>query len=110
MFLITGSGFRFALFALFIVPTLIGPSIVALFPAIATPAAGCVQSEPWNVWLLFGIEKALPLELREASVSIELLPLVPCHAVSEVSQPVVAHSVVVLPTNVIVPATSMIAV
>src|SRR3954454_19642045 len=96
MFLITGSGFRCALFALFIVPTLIGPSIVALLPAIETPALGCVQSDPWKVWLLFGIEKVLPPDVSVPSVSIELLPLVPCQAVSDVSHGLVAQSVVVL--------------
>src|SRR3954471_9965799 len=103
MFLITGSGMRFALFALFIVPTLIGPSIVALFPGIETPEPGCVQSEPWKVWLLSCMVNVLVAEPSAARVSIELFPLVPCHAVSDVLHGLVAQSVVVFPTIVIPP-------
>src|SRR4051794_31511248 len=110
MFLITGSGMRFALFALSIEPTLIGPSIVLLLPRIDTPAAGCVQSDPWKLCVLSCMMKVLPLDLRVASVSMLLLPLVPCQAVSAKLHGLVAQRVVLLPTKAIVPATSRTAV
>jgi DNA-binding NarL/FixJ family response regulator len=110
MFLITGSGFRSTLFWLDIVPMLIGPSITQLLPRIETVVAGCVHSDPWKIWVLSFIVKDVPLALSAASVSIELLPLVPCQAVNEVLHGLVAHRVVLLPDIVIDPEASITAV
>src|SRR5579862_718065 len=108
MFLITGKGLSEALFvARLIVPRLIGPSTVAEFPLSRAPELGCVQSEPWKIWLFAPSVTALELfETSETSVSIELLPLEPCHAEAFVLHGDSAQTFVLLLTSVAVPATS----
>ena len=110
MFLITGSGMSVALLnEESKLPMLIGPSIVTPFFTKVIAAVGCVQSDPWNVWLLFVKVIALPLVASETSVNIELLPLLPCQEPAEVLQGEVAQTVVPLPLNVIVPDVSITA-
>src|SRR3954469_201133 len=110
MFLITGSGFKSMLFWFDIVPMLIGPSITQLFPRTATVVAGCVHSDPWKIWVLSFIVNDVPLPLSAASVSIDVLPLDPCQALSAVLHGYVAQRVVLLPEIVIEPAASITAV
>ena len=108
MFLITGSGLKVALLNdASNLPMLIGPSTVTPFFTNVIDDEGCVQSEPWKVWLLFVNVIDVVFDFSETSVSIELLPLDPCHAFAAVLHGLVAQNVVLLPLNVIVPAASI---
>src|SRR5438067_3533169 len=108
MFLITGSGMKVALLNVAsMLPTLIGPSTMSVFFTNATVELGCVHSDPWKVWALFWNTIARVLDASETSVSIELLPLLPCQALLDVLQGEVAQRALLLPLKVIVPATSI---
>src|SRR5437667_7430108 len=113
MFLITGSGLNAALLKVASkLPMLIGPSTVTPFFTNVMCAVGCVQSEPWKVCeLSVKVTDAIDVLVERAtSVSIELLPLEPCHALKLQGLTVVAQSCVALPLNVTAPATSSTAV
>src|SRR3954463_15988438 len=82
MFLITGSGLNVALLnEASNLPMQIGPSTVTPFFTKVIDDEGCVQSDPWNVWLLFVNVMDVVFAFSATSVSIELLPLFPCQAV-----------------------------
>ena len=106
MFLITGSGLNDALLKVASkLPMLIGPSIVTPFFTNVSVDEGCNQSEPWNVCALFVNVTDVVLFFNATRVSIELLPLEPCQLLK--LHGLVAHRLVLLPLNVIVPAASM---
>src|SRR6266403_572716 len=96
MFLMTGSGWSVA------------PLNVAASLPMVSVELGCVQSEPWKVWALSWNVIAVALDASEASVSIWLLPLVPCQFERE--QLATAHNEMLLPEKRIVTETSMIQV
>ena len=54
MFLITGSGLKVALLNVASnLPMLIGPSTVTPFFTNVIDDEGCVQRDPWKIWVLF---------------------------------------------------------
>src|SRR3954451_4029479 len=109
MFLITGSGWIWALLNVESnLPMLIGPWMLTPFFTNVIADEGCVHSEPWKICALSWKVTAFAFEASEASVSIWLLPLVPCQLVK--LQVEMAHTWRLLPENVNVPEASMIAV
>src|SRR6266568_255487 len=107
MFLITGSGLKTALLNVASkLPTLIGPSTVTPFLTKVIVDEGCDQRDPWKVCELLVKTIAVVLAFSATSVSIELLPLVPCQALTAVLQGLSAQNTVALPLKVIVPAAS----
>src|SRR4051812_18496246 len=108
MFLITGSGLNVALLNVASkLPMLIGPSTVTPFFTNVIFDEGCAQREPWKVWVLSVNVIEVVFDFSATSVSIEVLPLVPCQAFTAVLHGLVAHKAVALPLNVIVPPTSI---
>src|SRR5258707_4794383 len=79
MFLITGSGLKSALLnEASNLPMQIGPSTVTPFFTNVIDDDGCVQSDPWNVWVLsMNVTDVVPV-FNAPSVNIAVFPLFPC--------------------------------
>lgn len=110
VFWMIGNGMSCALFKVESkVPMLIGPSMMTPFLSKVTLAFGCVQSEPWNCWAFQVTWMAVVFWASDTRLSIELLPLEPCHAPAAVLQGDSAQRLWLLPLKVIVPVVSMTA-